>query len=148
MKKLTKIFHLLSLLQHPFGFAAMVYYIMFIIYLFKGEADWNVMNNILMLVGLSMSFATLQDTSKIRGKLSKKIWSNRKLGTAALILILILAIMFITFGLSFYFLKNENGIEKISIGMIVLGIGFLGLLKTSIEIFEKQLPPTKPKIQP
>lgn len=132
-------------MQHPFGFTAMVYYVIFMISLFKGEVDWNVMNNILLLVGLSMSFATLQDTSKIKGKISKKIWSNRKLGTTALILIVMLALMFIAFGLIFYFLKNENGTNKISIGMIVLGIGFIGLLKTSTEIFEKQLPPTKPK---
>lgn len=145
MKKLKRTFHLLSLLQHPFGFAAMVYYVIFIISLFKGEVDWFVMNNILLLVGLSMSFATLQDTSKVKGKFSKKIWSNRKLGAIALMLIVLLAIMFIAFGLNFYFLKNDNGTEKISIGMIVTGIGFIGLLKTSAEIFENQLPPTKPK---
>jgi hypothetical protein len=95
MEKLKKTFHLLSLMQHPFGFAAMAYYVIFMISLVKGAADWNVMNNILLLVGISMSFATLQDTSKVKGKISKKIWSNRKLGTIALILIAILAIMFI-----------------------------------------------------
>ncbi len=145
MKKLKKTFHLLSLLQHPFGFAAMVYYVIFMISLFKGEVDWIVMNNILLLVGLSMSFATLQDTSKVQGKFSKKIWSSRKLGTIALTLIVLLAIMFIAFGLNFYFIKNDSGTYKISIGMIVLGIGFIGLLKTSAEILENQLPPTKPK---
>ncbi len=146
MEKLKKTFHLLSLMQHPFGFAAMAYYVIFMISLVKRAADWNVMNNILLLVGISMSFATLQDTSKVKGKISKKIWSNRKLGTIALMLIAILAIMFIAFGLNFYFLKNESGASKISIGMIVLGIGFIGLLKTSTEIFEKQLPPTKSKL--
>ena len=114
--------------------------------LFKGEVDWIVMNNILLLVGLSMSFATLQDTSKVKGKFSKKIWSSRKLGTITLTLIVLLAIMFIAFGLNFYFIKNDSGTYKISIGMIVLGIGFIGLLKTSAEILENQLPPTKPKL--
>ena len=146
MNKLKKAFHLLSLLQHPFGFAAMVYYVIFMISLFKGEVDWIVMNNILLLVGISMSFATLQDTSKVKGKLSKKIWSSRKFGTIALILIGLLAIMFIAFGLNFYFIGNNSGTYEISIGMIVLGIGFIGLLKTSAEIPENQLPPTEPKL--
>ena len=43
-------------MQHPFGFAAMAYYVIFMISLVKGAADWNVMNNILLLVGISMSF--------------------------------------------------------------------------------------------
>ena len=123
----------------------MVYYVIFMISLFKGEVDWLIMNNILLLVGLSMSFATLQDTTKVKGKFSKKIWSSRKWGTIALMLIVLLALMFIAFGLKFYFFRNDNGIDEISIGMIVLGIGFIGLLKTSAEIFENQLKPTKPK---
>ena len=145
MEKLKRTFHLLSLLQHPFGFAAMVYYVIFMISLFKGEVDWLIMNNILLLVGLSMSFATLQDTTKVKSKFSKKIWSSRKWGAIALMLIVLLALMFIVFGLNFYFLRNDNGTDEISIGMIVLGIGFIGLLKTSTEIFENQLKTTKPK---
>ena len=123
----------------------MVYYVIFMISLFKGEVDWLIMNNILLLVGLSMSFATLQDTTKVKGKFSKKIWSSRKWGTIALMLIVLLALMFIAFGLKFYFFRNDNGIDEISIGMIVLGIGFIGLLKTSTEIFENQLSSKEPK---
>lgn len=94
------------------------------------------MNNVLLLVGLSMSFSTLQDSTKATGKLSTKVWSSKTLGGLALTAIFLLAMGFVAGGLFFNFSEGNNITNEVSVGMIVLGIGFIGLLKTSTEIFE------------
>ena len=51
-------------------------------------------------------------------------------------IIAILVVMLITIGLIGVFSSSENIHQEISFGLVVLGIGYLGVLKVAIEMFE------------
>ena len=68
--------------------------------------------------------------------MSEKIWKNPKKGRIAIFSISLMTIFFIIIGLVAYFSANESKLKELSIGIIVLGIGLIGMLKTAIEMFE------------
>ena len=45
------------------------------------------LNTVLIFMGLSVSFSSLQDTSKTQNKVSKKIWQDPKKGKIMIVLI-------------------------------------------------------------
>ena len=130
------IFHYVSYLQYPLMASSFIFYIPFSISLGSGEPDWNLLNYFIILIGVALSFSTLQDTRKTQNKFSKRVWENPKKGKIALILISSLAFLFILTGLSALFLSRNGEVENIAIGITVLGIGWIGLLKSAIEMFE------------
>ena len=91
----------------------------------------------LIIMGLSISFSTLQDTYKVQNKFSKKVWQS-PIKAQKLIIGLSLAIsLTISTGVFFYFNAINSAIKKDSFGLIVFSIRLIGLLKSAIEIFEK-----------
>ena len=133
---LIKIFHKISYLQYPFLLAALGYYIPFMISLINRSPDWGVLNYVLILLGISLSFSTLQDTTTTQNEFSKKIWQHPTKGKITLIMIAIAAFIFIIVGLLslFYFKADQS--ESVAVGITVLGIGMIGMLKAAIEMFE------------
>ncbi|MFY0673311.1 MAG: hypothetical protein JXQ87_07895 [Bacteroidia bacterium] len=128
-------FHYLSYLQYPFLIIALYFYFLFI-FSFKSGVEWAQLNNMLVIMGLSISFSTLQDTNKVQNKLSKKVWENPKKGKAFILILSVSIFTTIVSGLIFFFNATDGALKEISIGLIVFSIGMIGLLKTAIEMFE------------
>ncbi len=135
----TKFFHLISYLQYPtmligFYFVVRPY--------ITGEIieDPTVMisaiNTILVCMGLSVSFSTLQDTTKTQNNISKKIWQDPKKGSLFILAICFMILFILCFGLFGYFVSHNTAFKEISLGCIVLSIGLIGMLKAAKEMFE------------
>lgn len=131
----TKIFHYISYLQYPMMVASVYYYYIFIKDI-KNGINIDVINQILTLFGIALSFSTLQDTTKTQNKMSLRIWQNPRLGSKFLLTMVVFA--FILFGVGLAgMLKSTNDTHKqLSIGLIVFGIGWMGLIKSAKEMFE------------
>ncbi len=136
-----QIFHSISYLQYPF----MLFAIYFMAKPYFGDfetkeehvaAILNGINSTLIFMGLGISLSTLQDTTKTQNEMSRKIWESPQKGKLFLIGLSLLTFALISFGLSLYFFSLVDKLEEISIGIIVLGIGLIGLLKTALEMFE------------
>ncbi len=93
-------------------------------------------NNALIFIGLGISFSTLQDTTKTQNTFSKRVWENPKKGKIYILYSTILTFATLSFGLFGYFFSKNEKIIQLSFGIIVLGIGLIGFLKTGLEIFE------------
>lgn len=132
--KIKLYFHYISYLQYPLILIALFYSFRPIIFDF--EPDLKNLNSMLVFMGLAISFSTLQDTTKTQNKFSKRIWESPKKGKIFLAYLGLLSLFLIIYGV-YGFLSDNNGIlGEISFGIIVLGIGMIGMLKTGIEIFE------------
>ena len=127
-------FHLLSYLQYP----------LILIGLYFGlhpywngfQVDLEKINHMLVFMGLSVSFSTLQDTAKTQNKLSRKIWEHPVKGKAFLIMLLLTVLVCFGFGSVGYFYAQESALKELAAGLFVLGIGLIGMLKAAIDMFE------------
>lgn len=128
------LFHKISYIQYPLMLIALFF--MFKPYFTGFEMIWENYNNALIFMGLAISFSTLQDTQKTQNKISKKVWENPRKGKIFLVIMGLTALFFILSGMYGIFI-SENGIFKeVSFGMFVFGIGFIGMLKAAMEMFE------------
>ena len=109
------------------------------------EPDFEYLNYCLILFGVALSFSTLQDTKKTQKRFLRKIWENPKKGKIALGIMFSMAIIMIVSGLIMFFTANSSSLINVSLGITILGIGFLGLLKGSIEMFENHRMDKRPK---
>jgi len=132
----SKFFHIVSYLQYPLIIVALILYFPLIKSFKNGLLDWELANYILILFGVGLSFSTLQDTTKTQNKISEKVWSDPLKGKIMLIFLSIMAFLFIIAGLVMLFYQNNSLQEGVSIGLIVLGIGLIGVLKGAIEMYE------------
>lgn len=128
------LFHYISYLQYPLMLVALFYTFKPMLYGF--EAIWEDYNKVLLFAGLGISFSTLQDTTKTQNKFSKKVWENPKSGKRMLIMIALSTLFFILLGLYGMFAAQESVLQELSFGVLVFGIGYMGLLKAAIEMFE------------
>lgn len=132
------LFHYLSYLQYPFivGVLYFSYKLNTETYNREDIAIFEDVNSLLVLMGLAVSFATLQDTNKVSLKFEKRIWEDPKFGKILIVAITALTLLLMVFGMFGYFLSENEKLQEISIGLIVLGIGFLGFTKAVIEVSE------------
>ncbi|WP_051935796.1 hypothetical protein [Salegentibacter sp. Hel_I_6] len=93
-------------------------------------------NNALIFFGLAIGFSTLQDTTKTQNNFSKKIWTNPKKGRKMIFYISILTFSTLILGIFMYYFSKNDKLKELSFGVIVLGIGLIGFLKSAIEVFE------------
>jgi len=134
-------FHYVSYLQYPFMLIGLYFafkpYLQGFEYL-QENPDLIVksLNSLFIFMGFGVSFSSLQDTTKTQNEFSKKIWKNPKKGKIMIALISLMILLFLTIGLIGYYLTKVGILKELSIGIIVLGIGLLGLLKAAIEMFE------------
>ncbi|WP_223788824.1 hypothetical protein [Marinicella meishanensis] len=131
-----KFFHAISYLQYPLLLAAVGFYVPFVISLLNKQPDWAVLNHVLILFGVSLSFSTLQDTTTTQNKLSEKVWQHPTKGKVALVIIAIMAFGFMAVGLLALMWFEADQTQSVAVGLTVLGIGMLGLLKAAIEMFD------------
>jgi len=112
------------------------YYVRFIISIINDHAEWVTLNTALLFLGIQIGISTLQDTTKTQNKFSRKIWEHPKKGKITLLLMSFMVVFFLIMGIVGYFKSTENIHKEISFGLIVLGIGLIGMLKSAIEMFE------------
>lgn len=136
-----QIFHLISYLQYPLMVIAMFYAIHPYLNGLDAMAEnfelvLSDLNKMLVWMGLSISFSTLQDTSKTQNKVSKRIWEDPRKGKRMIIMITLAIVIFLGYGVFGYFISSNPKIQEVSFGSIVLGIGMTGMLKAGVEMFE------------
>lgn len=145
MKKLNinikTFFHYLSYLQYPLATTALY----FVSKPYFADAElieqeplfiFECINNMLIFLGLTMSFATLQDTTKTSFKFEKLIYENPQRGKMFILYLFVLTMLVLCPGIYGYFYTDIKELKEISFGAIVLAIGLIGVIKTAIEIFE------------
>ncbi|MFK7946592.1 MAG: hypothetical protein AB8G11_03295 [Saprospiraceae bacterium] len=136
MKTIKNTFQYLSYLQYPLMIFGLLYAYKPLI--FGMETFWKDINTMLIFTGLAISFSTLQDTTKVQNKLSKKIWKNPKYAKYFLIYLAMMTFLILTFGVFGYFFSTNKNLQEVALGAFVLGIGLIGLLKVAIEMAEYQ----------
>lgn len=141
MKNIERTFQIISYLQYPFMLLALFYCGKSIYDIFAlGIKDTFLpnLNTALMLIGIGVSFSALQDSTKTQNNFSKKIWQNKKKGAIALLVMTCMVLFFFVAGGIGYFTATSSILEEISMGLIVLGIGYMGLLSVAINMYKYQ----------
>ena len=128
------LFQKISYLQYPMMLIGLFY--AFKPYFVGFETIWENYNYAFIFIGLGISFSTLQDTTKTQNNFSKKIWQNPKKGRVVLIALTSMALFLLIIGLYGIYNSKSEVLEQMSFGIIVLGIGLIGMLKSAIEMFE------------
>ncbi len=134
MDNIKNMFHKISYVQYPLMLIALFY--SFLPYIQGFDTFWSSINQALIFAGLGISFSTLQDTTKTQNNFSKKIWQHPKKGRRALLLIFISASVMLLFGLYGFMVAKTGIIKEVAFGTLMLGIGYIGLLKSAIEMYE------------
>lgn len=134
MRAIKNAFQYLSYLQYPIVLIAL--YFAYKPLIFGMEMVWSDLNNTLIFMGLAVSFSTLQDTTKVQNKLSKRVWENSKYATIFLIYLGVITLVVLGFGFYGYFFSEHPNIQEIALGAIIFGISLIGFLKMGIEMAE------------
>lgn len=140
MKNIKQIFHTLSYLQYPLLVIGLY---LIVKPVFKGfdflssnpEYLFQTYNNALIFLGITLSFASLQDPSKTSLSYEKNIWKSPKKAKIIFFFTISTIVVFFTAGI-LGFLVTESVIKEFSYGSLILAIGLLGYLKLQIDIFE------------
>lgn len=141
-----RFFHVISYLQYPLLICAFYFYVPFIQALYSGEVEFSNLDYFLIMLGVALSFSTLQDTTKTQNKVSKKIWQNPRAGKIFLVVLALSTFSMIFSGIVCIILPIENALKDVAVGITVLGIGLLGVLKAGIEMFENHRLDKNPRI--
>jgi uncharacterized membrane protein len=128
------LFHKISYLQYPLMLIGLYYAIR--PYVVGFDQLWDSLNSLLIFMGLGISFSTLQDTSKTQNETSRRIWEDPRKGKNFLTFMSVATLFFILLGLIGYFAAPNEILQELSFGLIVLGIGFMGMVKSALEMFE------------
>jgi hypothetical protein len=134
MRKIKQIFHLMSYLQYPAMITGLFYTLK--PYIDGVNVDLENLNNALVFVGLGISLSTLQDTSKTQNKLFKLIRKNPKKGRAIIILMSAITVLILVLGIFGIFFIGNHMLNELYFGLMLLGVGLIGFLKSAIEIIE------------
>lgn len=136
MKSVTQFFHYVSYLQYPIMLGGLYVAISPYINGFDPDTILENVNSLLVFMGLSISFSTLQDTTKTQNEVSKRVWEDPKKGRMFIITLAIATFLVMFLGLIEYVNVTDTQLKELSFGFIVLGISLMGLLKAAIEMFE------------
>lgn len=132
IKDFTDYFHKASYIQYPLMILAVGYFYKPI---FAGfDSMWIDYNYGLIFMGLGLSFATLQDTTKTQNKFSKRIYENPVWAGRFLLYILTLVVLFLVCGIYGLFAADTEIISSLSYGLLSLGVGLIGVLKAAGEM--------------
>ncbi|TDK21748.1 hypothetical protein E2F46_14510 [Luteimonas aestuarii] len=135
------VFQAISYLQYPMLLVAVGYAgksVMAIVSA-RGEGlspaygDWNY---ILLYAGIGIGLSSLQDPRKAQNEVSRKVWQDPRKGRWMLALLAAYAFGAMATGLAGAYLAEDTAISQLSLGLLALGLGMLGLLKTVIEMRE------------
>lgn len=136
MYSLRLFFHYVSYAQYLFIGVALYYDVLFVLGAIQQVLQWDLINSMLVYMGIAISFSTLQDTRKTQNAISLRVWQNPTQGRLFLAMMGISTLVFMALGLVGMSLVNDSVIKEIAFGSVVLGIGMLGLTKAAAEMFE------------
>jgi F0F1-type ATP synthase assembly protein I len=129
-----KLFHAASYLQYLFMAVAFVYVLK---PYFNGfRLILENMNFVLLYMGIAIGFSSLQDPTRTQNELSRKVWQDPRKGTWAITMITVMVVLSIGGGLVGLYASGDSPWSMVAMGLITLGLGMFGLLKTAIEMFE------------
>ncbi len=139
MNNVKKTFQIVSYLQYPFMVLGLLFFLKTtydITYLGLKNTFLPNLNTALVFYGIGVSFSSLQDITKTQNNFSKKVWENKRKGKIALYSMTVFVFLLFILGGIGYFGSRNKVLNELSIGIIVFGIGFIGLLKVAIEMYE------------
>ena len=128
----TLIFHKISYLQYPLMGIALFYILT--PFFNEFQIDLDVFNKALVFMGISITFSTLQDTTKTQNKLSLRIFQDPKKAKTFLFIMVVLIIFFLLTGLIGMLGSENKKLSEVAFGMIVFGLGLIGMLKSATEM--------------
>lgn len=134
MRKIKQVFHLISYLQYPAMLIGLFYALK--PYLDGVNVDLKNLNNALVFVGLGISLSTLQDTSKTHNKLFKLIREKPKNGRTIINFMSVITFFILALGIFGIFFSGNHLLNELYFGLILLGVGLIGFLKSAIEVIE------------
>lgn len=128
------VFQKISYLQYPFMLAGLFFALK--PYVVGFDTLLENFNYALLFMGVGISFSTLQDTTKTQNAFSRRIWEHPKKGKIMLWVIACTAAWLIVIGLFGTFFSGNAALQQVATGVVVMGIGMMGMLKSAIEMFE------------
>ncbi|GAB3514896.1 hypothetical protein [Pseudoxanthomonas daejeonensis] len=129
-----KLFHAASYLQYPFMALAVFYVARPYFNGFDSIfADFNLA---LLHAGVGIGFSSLQDPTTTQNEISRKVWEDARKGSWAIGLIAATVVLALGGGLAALYMAGDSAWSQLAMGMVGLGLGMFGLLKTAIEMFE------------
>lgn len=134
MKHAKQLFHYISYLQYPLMLMGLFYAYLPLFNSF--QSLWVDYNKALIFFGLAISFATLQDSQKTQNKLSKRIWESEKYSKIFLTYLTFMTLVITILGLYSLFTSTYPKLNELSFGIIAVGIGLIGVLKSVLEMVE------------
>jgi len=87
-------------------------------------------------LGVGIGLASLQDSQKIHLRFENNIIENTEKAKMFLLIISTCTVLMLLFGMFGFFLNDNKYINEISLGILILGISFIGLLKFQLELVE------------
>ena len=93
-------------------------------------------NIMLIFMGLGLSFSSLQDTTRVQSKLTRKVYEDPKKGRIFIFSIILMIGFLLVSGLLAYFSTDDKAINELATGLIILSLGMLGFLKAGVEMRE------------
>ena len=129
------VFHKISYLQYVLMAISLYFFARFALTL-KAAAHWEQLNAALVFYGIAISVSTLQDTTTTQNEISRKVWQSPLFGKLFLGLIGVMVVGFLAAGLIGFIRLEEDILKDVSFGLIVIGIGLTGVLKSAGEMFE------------
>ena len=128
------LFQAVSYLQYPFMVVALVYCAKPLFTGMDGVLDDY--NRALLYAGIGIGLSSLQDPTRMQNEVSRRVWQDPRKGRAMLWLLAGMSFAAITFGLVGANLAPSRALGEVAMGMLSLGLGFLGLLRTALEMAE------------
>ena len=135
------IFHYISYLQYPLMLVGLYYaFSPYLMGMEKLRGNPNLifedLNNVLIFMGLGVSFSSLQDTTKTQNNFSKKIWESPRKGKIAILTMFTIVLLILMLGLIGYLNASDGILKDLAVGLIVFSLGMFGFLKAAIEMSE------------
>jgi len=96
----------------------------------------------LIFMGIALSFSSLANKRK-KSKIGEKVFGSERNTKIWLIYLIVLFFALLGLGLYSMLKANNEALQNMATGLIVLGIGVIGLLKSSMDIahyYQVELP--------
>jgi len=129
-----RLFQGVSYLQYPFMALALFYVLRPYTNGFTSLlADFNLA---LLHAGVAIGFSSLQDPTTTQNQVSRRVWEDPRKGSWAIGLIGAVVVLSLGGGLAALYVPGDSRWSQLAMGLVGLGLGLFGLLKTAIEMFE------------
>jgi hypothetical protein len=95
--------------------------------------DWNYL---LLYAGIGIGLSSLQDPARTQNEMSRRVWQDPRKGRWMLALLGTYTLGALVIGLVGAYMADSTVVNQLSLGLMALGLGMVGLLKTAIEMRE------------